>query len=218
MVDTETGEVRLWRCRRDGCPWCGPINGGLVGLAIALARPERVVTLTQAPGGRTGWQANRRALNRLTEYLRRRGYRFQWAGAVEQGKGGMVHWQLVQHGQFVPQRELSTVAVLAGFGPVADIQQVRSRTSSARYPLKALAAAAYTVKGAEMLAEHRELNGGRLFHTSRAFWRDDQGRPVASKREAVKLALRAAYGQQTGSWVVVRESDLPSMVRGGSHA
>jgi hypothetical protein len=132
------------------------------------------------------------------------------AWAVEENPAGTGHHvHGVQYGSFVKQATLSSIADGVGMGRVVDIRRLGSKSGGSRYPLKALAGTAYTLKGAVESEQHLARNGGRLIHASRGYWRDFNGRPVAGVREAVKTALRAKYGLlEPGRWLLVREKDL----------
>lgn len=197
-----TGEVHPWRCKRNRCPWCGPINAHLVAGAIALAEPERVFTLTLVGDD---WQTIRSRVNRVTYDVRAAGGQWNVAWHVEEnprGTGHHVHG--VQWGTFVPQRTLSWAAARRGMGFRAHIAQVRETDRASAYGLK-LAAAAYSLKGADGdLERFLGLNGARMVHASRGFWRDGPGRPIRSVHGAVQMSMRRMYGDSSDRrWTLV---------------
>jgi hypothetical protein len=183
------------------------VNGKLIVGAMTLGQPERLVTLTQVGDE---WQTIRNRVRQLVYRIRSDGVAFEWAWAVERNpKGTGHHVHGVQWGSFVRQSRLSALAGSVGMGRVADVRRLGSAAGGSRYPLKALAGTAYTMKGAQEGREHLLRNGGRLVHASRGFWRDSEGRPVPGVREAVKLALRASYGDTEASrWVLAKEGQL----------
>lgn len=152
-------------CSTWACPWCGPQKGRRKAEIVAWARPERFVTLTQAPAD---WQRCRQKVRKLTLKLRAEGYRTEGAWTVEKGKQtGMIHVHMLQHGDYIPQRTLAQL-----WGRRVDIRRVSDAAGAARYTTKHAARrlASYTMKGAGAdLAEHLDLNGGRGIHMSRQY-------------------------------------------------
>ena len=129
-----TGEIRPARCRANWCGFCGPVNARLIGGAIALARPERMVLLTQVGND---FQTVRARLKRLAYDLRQTGAEVEWSWHVEpnpKGTGHHVHaWQ---RGDFIPQSHLSRLADKRGMGPVVRIRKWETRGSSVGYGVK----------------------------------------------------------------------------------
>jgi len=202
----DTGEIHPWRCKRNRCARCGPINAHLVAGAIALAEPERLVTLTRVGDD---WQTIRSRVRDLSYDVRRSGRDWNVAWSVEPNpKGTGHHVHALHYGAFVPQRTLSRLSDAAGLGPVVDIRRVTRRLEASRYGLK-LAASAYGVKMADgELESYLRCNGGRVIHTSRGFWRDGPGRPIRSTRGAVQLAVRRAFGDSGARrWTLITHQD-----------
>lgn len=152
-------------CRTYRCPFCGPIKARQKALVASWARPERFVTLTLAPDS---WQALRQRVRRLTMQLRRRGYTWEAAWTVERGKKtGMIHVHQLQHGSYVPQRELQRL-----WQHRVDIRRITTPKGASRYVLKeAEAITRYTLKGTKQFEEHLDNNGGRALHMSRGYLR-----------------------------------------------
>jgi hypothetical protein len=197
----DTGEIRPARCRANFCPWCGPVNASLVAGAISLAGVERMGTLTQVGDD---WQTMRARMFRLA-YDLRRSHELAWAWHIEPNpKGTGHHAHFFQRGDFLPQRELSRLADSRGMGKVADIRKWETK-GKAGYGLK-LAGVSYGLKQAQAedtMRTYLRANGGRLVHTTRAFWRDLDGQAV-SQREAMVAWARRAGTEDDGKWQLVR--------------
>lgn len=152
-------------CSTWACPWCGPEKARRKAQIVAWAQPARFVTLTQAPDT---WQPLRAKVRKLALKLRAAGYRVEWAWTVERGsKSGMIHVHALQHGSYLPQRELQEY-----WGRRVDIRKVSDVDGAARYTTKHAARrmVSYTLKeaGAD-LGAHLDLNGGRGVHLSRNY-------------------------------------------------
>lgn len=159
-------------CSTWACAWCGPLKARRKAELMAWAKPERFVTLTQAPGE---WQACRAKVRKLALKLRTDGYSVEWAWVVERGsKTGMVHVHALQHGDFIPQRRLQ-----AAWGSIVHLERVHDVDGAVRYTTKHAArrVASYTMKGtASELSAHLALNGGRGVHMSRRYLRGETSR------------------------------------------
>jgi hypothetical protein len=158
--------------------------------ALADAGAERLITFTLVgPDGETIRQRMKHARSDLVAL----GQEVEWAWSAEPnpaGTGNHVH-ALQRGSRPIPKRLLSRVADGVGFGSVTDIRRIRGGLDRvSRYPLKSLAAFAYTTKLAGDLGQfesYLELNGGRSFlHTSRGFF----GGP---RRAVVAAAIGARY-------------------------
>lgn len=143
---------------------CGPEKARRKAKIIAWAKPERFITLTQAPGE---WQAVRQRVRTFRMRLAAEGYRTEWAWTVERGsRSGMIHVHALQHGSFIPQRVLASM-----WGRRVDIRKVSDGGGAAAYAVKeARRVAGYAMKGtADRLHQHLDLNGGRGCHLSRGY-------------------------------------------------
>jgi hypothetical protein len=203
MVNLVTGEVAPIRCGANFCEACGPLKAWKVGLAVAYSEPERFVRLSLVGEDH---ETRRGRIKRLTSAIRRAGYGWQVAWAVERNpKGTGHHAHMWQHGDYVPQDVLQRLCMREGLG-IPYIERWRApRDQAATYGIKA---ATYAIKGAQGqdgLPEHLALNGGRILHISRGFWRHGRnGGTIATQREAVAAALDAKYGPRDGErWRLV---------------
>jgi len=219
MLNRLTGENFPARCKANFCPWCGPVNASLIGGAIALARPERAILITQVGND---WQTTRHRTRELAYRIRRRAKRnLNWCWHVEpnpEGTGHHLHgWQW---GDFIPQRILSDLAASVGMGRVAFINKIRSKPGQpVGYGMK-MAGVAYGLKmaeAAETMDAYLEANGNRLVHASRGFWRDGEGKAYPGQREAMSAWAsrnRSASDEDQGEWVLVREDQVHEALRG----
>lgn len=151
-------------CEAWSCSFCGPAKARRRVKVLEWARPERFITLTQAPAE---WHSLRAKVRKLSWRLRQDGYGVEWAWCVERGGNtGMIHVHALQHGNYIPQRILQD-----RWGSIVHVSAVRSGSAPAKYALKG-AASRYALKGASsagQLDEHLELNGGRGVHLSRRY-------------------------------------------------
>lgn len=174
LVAVERPELRRPAgCDTWACPWCGPRQARTRAAVLAWARPERFVTLSQAP---LTWQPLRQKVRKLTMAVRAAGYRTEWAWTVERGsKTGMIHVHALQHGDYIPQKELQRL-----WGRIVHIKAIKGAQGAAGYAMKeASRVAGYAMKGThEALLGHLDLNGGRGCHMSRRYLRGERTRDV----------------------------------------
>lgn len=217
MREVDTGETFPARCGANSCVWCLPINARERGWAIAYARPERAILLTQVGDE---WQTVRARMKRLRHELVRELGEVEWVWHVEPNPAGTGHhvhaWQ---HGDFLDQAALSRMAARRGMGEVVRINRVRAVTgshASMAYGMK-LAGLDYGMKSTRELGEQADgylrANGQRLHHHSRSYWRHPNGEPIAGVKPAVSAARAARRRGDAGHWVLEREpeqGDQPS--------
>lgn len=214
-----TGALRPWRCGRLICAWCVVGEAWGTGWSLAVAQPERWFTLTLAGDD---WQTIRGRMRRLAYDIRREGHALQWAWQVEANPAGTGHhvhgWQ---HGAYIPQRTLSRLADYRGMGRVAHVQAWHGGRTG--YALKGLESISYGLKEAEraqLAGRYLAMNGRRLVHASRGFWRrkvDDDGFVAISKRAARAHGLRLALGEDSdpGPWVLKTDPAIVRAMKGG---
>ncbi len=90
----------------------------------------------------------------------------------------------------------------AGAGSFCSVQEVRgSSTAQLGYGLKAVRT---TPPDRNTFSQDAEdflrLNGGRLGHPTRGFWRDADGRSISGTRAAQRAARRQRRGGQDPEW------------------
>lgn len=210
--DTATGEVAGWvGCRRLSCDACAvKYARGLVSAIKSVARPERLVGLSLVPDPLREWQRLRSQVRDLARNLRSEGFSWEWAWFIEANpKGTGFHLHGVQHGDFVPQRRLEEM----WGGRIVDVRAIKSGGGAAEaYGLKSAIGrvAAYGSKGVEASpSDHRALNGDRIGHWSREFFRG----------VGVRDAMIAARGERDGSGsfsVLPILSERPGVIRRAS--
>jgi hypothetical protein len=206
MVNVATGEVRPARCRSNRCSYCLRGNARRRARAIEFARPERAVLLSQVG---ESWPVVRNRMKQLRWRLHRDCGPVEWVWHVEpnpKGTGHHVHaWQW---GAYLPQARLSDLAASVGMGRVTFINRVRSARGASNYGLKGLG---YGLKLAEDGSDeegdlYMRLNGARLTHQSRGYFRSDQGEKL-TVRAAESAAGRVGRTEDVGQWVLIaRES------------
>jgi len=211
--DPNTGQVHPARCRANSCPWCVVVNAGQVGRAIGLAKPERAILLT---GLAAQHQQRRAQIKKLSYLVRQNGsaWNVSWHTEPNPQRTGF-HAHAWQYGDFIDQRKLDGLAHQAGMGMVR-ISRVRAKVgagTSAGYGVKMVTGLRYGMKlvDAEASAKvYLEANGGRLVHSTRGYWRDDQGKKL-TQREA--MTWRPPGGERE-AWQLIRRADLGSALAG----
>lgn len=200
MLNLRTGEVRSANCGSLSCTACAMRcvrrHAAVMTWPMSRVQRPRLVTLTKLPtveegddAGQLDWQATRWQVRDLGRRLRQ-DYRCEWAWAVEPNpKGTGYHLHAIQHGDYLPQRELET---LWG-GRRVDIRAVKC--SAAQYVSKEAArVTGYVSKGARSAVKaHQDVNGGRIYHSSRGYH-------MGLTRQQVRQEM--AKGVE-GQWVLV---------------
>lgn len=216
FLNLSTGAVVPARCGRLACGYCLAKNARRRALAIALAQPQRELRLSLVAdsGDADPWQTARGRINRTREYLKRWkepiGF---WGFHVEPNPEGTgYHAHVVQHGpRKINKDALDQASFRAGAG-LTRVRKVQHVDGLAEYGLKGAALAAYGLKGAAEGSEYLRLNGGRLGHYSRGFFRSLDGGTLAV-REAERLALVALYGpMEKGAWTLMTEGGARSFL------
>ena len=204
-VNDTTGEVRPYRCGGNGCPFCGPRKAHGISLAVADAKPERWIRYSLVGDN---WAQVRARIKAVTYWTRQAGYAFELAYYVhENPEGTGLHAHAHQHGSFVPQGFLQATTARAGMG-YPDIRRWEERSvMGTAYGMRELLGTAYATREVQGDGLYRYLarNGGRMVHTSRGFWRRQDGRPVSGVKSAIHAAYEARYGEESGvgRWLLV---------------
>lgn len=212
LMCVQTGEIVPARCARNKCPYCLPLNARRRALAVAMMDPRRTFTITNAAdvSDEKPWQTVRCTYNRTREYLLRAHVEpGLWGVFVERGSmNGMVHCHVVQRGpKRLPKEALQAAAHKAGAGWTR-IESIRGEKAVADYVAKGFGIAQYVGKSfseqSSGPAEALSLNGGRLGHFSRGFFKDSSGATLGV-RQAEKLAMAARRGDEVLTWVLVHD-------------
>jgi hypothetical protein len=224
-VNLDSGESYWDACKRHSCLVCGPKAAHVTGLAIAVAVPERFVRLSRVGDS---WSTIRSRVKRLTYDVRSAGFSWNVAWHVERNPRGTGHHiHAFQWGDFISQRRLQELTARRGMG-FPDIRAWHQvGTVGTAYGMKA--ATGYGMKGAgEALTEYLAINGGRLVHASRGFWRDGpEGGRLAGIDAARAVAVGRVHGpREPGLWRLVgwrelvkvgNETALSLLVGGGEN-
>lgn len=187
--DPRTGRLRPRACGTVRCPVCIVPVALRYAAAIALAEPERLVLLT---GVAAEWSTIRKQINRYRQAVRKLGAHCQDAYHVEEnpaGTGNHVH--MWGWGGAIDEAVVSAAANSAGLGLFSGVQQAFvPETGRLVYGMKAVLEDRDTDGAMTAHAERfLELNGGRLLHATRGYWRDGaKGARLGGVRQAAKVA------------------------------
>lgn len=188
LVNRATGEIRRGACERLVCSVCRPAAARRQSAAIAAAQPDLFVTLTRVGDD---WPTIRRRVNRFRDLIRRELDGWQDCYSVEANPRGTGHhahlfafaaepFTEVDHGLF------GDAAVRAGLGPIVDVTMFRIDDGAKHlgYGLKS----ALNPPGEKSSAAEAFLvmNGGRLLHATRGFFRDGAGGGARTLAAAIK--------------------------------
>jgi len=217
MLDYASGDVRPARCQRLGCPYCVRIEAMIRAAAIWLAKPRRAIRVSMVAdaGDPEPWGTARYRMNKLREYAARDGYDFgEWCYSVEPNpRETGYHAHVWQHGPAkVDKDALDAYSARAGAG-WCKVETVRHIGRAASYGLKSLRGSGYSLKGTDdEPTEFLRVNGGRLTHQSRGFFRSEAGATLAV-RKAESAALVALFGErEPGRWALVSEAGARSFL------
>ena len=207
--DLLTGEIRPARCGRLSCAYCVTRNAWRRAAAIAFSRPEREIriSLVADEGESDPWRTARTRINRTREYLKRFGQDpGEWVSHVESNpRLTGFHAHVWQHGPVKLDKDaLDQAAFRAGAG-LTRVRKVRSEVGVASYGLKGVGSMGYGLKGADGdPMEYLRLNGNRLTHQSRGFFRSPVGATLPV-RGAERAALALVVGGGEGRWTLATE-------------
>lgn len=198
FINSDSGEIAPWRCGRNACAYCVQGNARRRARAIALAKPERALLLTQVGDS---WQLVRDRAKNLRYFITKElGKSFDWVYHVEpnpKGTGHHVHaWQ---RGDFIAQTDLVRISRRVGMGEVAFINKIKNPLEAANYGLKGLGYGMKGVAAEESRVAYLLANGRRLTHQSRGFFVDSEGNGCGV-RDAERAA--SAKGTEGGKWVL----------------
>ncbi len=206
-------------CGSWACPTCARKKKAIARRAIedgmwqAFARGERVrfITVTDDGKGEMRVPDLYASWSRLRIILKRGGYLSEYAAALEVQRRGALHLHVLATGSYVPVRELSRLAVRAGFGPVVDVRAVKGDAledakNSAAYVAKELAG--YVMKDGKSLADKTAVRRRPVRFSHK--WGSSLG--DAKKDLAREMAEARDSEVDPGPWVVVRVTSDGSLV------
>lgn len=202
LLNRDTGEIRPRGCRRLVCAACAGVLAWRRSLAIAIALPDKAITLTlvAASDDPDPWQTARKRVNRHAEWMRRLGADpGERVFHVEPNpKGTGYHAHVWGRGPDIPFGVSDEAARRAGLGWV-HVERLRSTVGASAYGLKGLS---YGLKGTQggsgSVDEYLRCNGSRLTHQSRGFFAGG----VRGCERAALAQYRATAGESP--WVLVR--------------
>ena len=119
-LNQDTGEIKGYNCGSWSCPQHQGATAYKWAARLAMAHPERMVTLTNIPRDKvTAYHG----FMQLVRDIRAEGIRFEYCRFLEVGHNtGMQHFHMAQRGDFVPVRWLSQRAEANGLGKIVYIE------------------------------------------------------------------------------------------------
>lgn len=183
-LDPVTGLLLPDYCKSNCCPFCSQFKARLLARAMAYAAPTHLLTVT-AVG--SSWPEVVDRMKRLIKSVREAGpvTSFALVWTVERSKAGDRHVHALAHGGVPSTAVLTERSYRLGMGRV-DLK----RTNDCRRP------ADYLLKGVRAnFIEHLDLNGGRMVHATRDYWRAPDGMPLRGQAEAMRASRPAPSGR-----------------------
>lgn len=201
VVNRHTGVVVTPQCRRLRCPSCIVPRAIGVGQALALARPNLWITLTEI--GAT-WPEVQQGMKMFKQRLCRMCVSGAFAYNVEPSDNGRTgHAHLWWRGEEVARTTIQIAAESGHFGSYAEVgtafpASVAYARPTIEYGLKAILRDRPEQPSTlwPSALDYLERNGGRLVHSTRDFWLDAHG-----NRTTLTEATRAAHRTDAGAWL-----------------
>jgi hypothetical protein len=160
---------------------------------MVQARPTLMLGLTGLP---STWRETQARITELRRILVRAGATPEWTYSVEVNPNRTGHHLHGLVSGAISEHLLAGAVSQVGLGQQFDLRSV-VHTRGLGYGLKS------ACHSQAALAEFLQVNGGRLEHHSRRFFKDAAGRPCA-----LDEAIAAARGRRgdPSPWVLVREN------------
>lgn len=199
-LDPRTGERRPRPCRLLACGYCGPRLALSTANAIVLARPESSAVLTVwGPDTPTNperlFRMFAKAIPSIASKLRADGRALEYVWVLELSQTRIANAHVLLRGARPSRHILRAVAIDAGMR-WGDVQPIRHLSTLARYILKLpLAPLDLGLDARACMELHLRLNGRRLVHASRRFWRDADGKTLTGVRAARTVARQTHRGR-----------------------
>jgi hypothetical protein len=194
-VNDVTGEVYYPRCgQRRKCLYHVDREAQHIGLIVRDAEPSGFMTITGLP---TEWKSIQKKLACLFRKLRRTTTGFSWCYYIEYNESKkMAHAHAFTHGPWMHNGTLSEYSQNIGLGHV-DYRTVQEGSFPYFYPTKLLRLDNYSSSKTARsgINAYLDLNGGRIHHNSRDFFRDPQYK--ITRKEALKTS-RLRQFERTG--------------------
>lgn len=190
LVNTEDdARLPVW-CRRWWCVPCARRWARNLHRVLVITQPSKMDLFT---GLSPDWPVNQRRMQRLKLTLRRGGYGYRSAWAIEPNPSGLgYHAHGWSYGDPIPEPEFQAAAHQAGFG------------YSRQLPVTHAANFGYIVKLAAWneasSAAFRQLNGVQAIHASKGFWRDARTGEMFTLDEAVVRANAVFRSPSDQQW------------------
>jgi len=199
VLNPSTGELRPHMCGANSCPYCSKIKRRQVVRAVGASDPQAFLTLTQVGNEFPVVQARMRNLFRR---LARSGWPMEFIYVVECNRKNGKHFHHVHalvHGVVPDASTMADAAQHAGLGAVVQFDELKGDPlRPARYIWQNDSYRRPTYNNGERkprkhlpldLPHLLWINGGRIFHSSRGFWRID-GEPTRGGFEALVRMTR----------------------------
>jgi len=130
------------RCKRWGCPHCGPRRIAHLTRKCCDAKPTKFVTLTVANNlyadPREAYDKTRRHVGTLSRSIRKITDEWEYLRVLEVTRKGWPHYHLIARGGWVDQSWLSSTWRSLTGAPIVDIRRVRKQADAAKYIMKYL--------------------------------------------------------------------------------
>jgi hypothetical protein len=188
----ETGERVPRRCNRLSCGFCGPLVAYVTAEAIAMSLPTEHWVITRA--GRD-FQQIRKRMNSVFHKLRATA-KFEAAWVVHLKKGKLHVHIVAWGGDLFGLEDLTRAARNQGMGPHVEWLDMYDATEVIpRYILRPALVSfdhrdASLEKSEAVLRNHLDINGGRLVHNTKGFWRTSDRKPLSGLKAARAVAPR----------------------------
>ncbi len=162
LVNTRTDYRFPKPCGRRTCPRCSSYEAGRIARVLWQQNPSSFLTLTNLPGT---WTEIHQCLRVAHRKITRSGDRLCWAYCIERSDLGRPHLHALVKGEVLIEASSRTWG-----GHVVDIRS--ARPEHARYMLKGATPSRSLDydQALSRVADHVDLNGGRLINASRDFW------------------------------------------------
>lgn len=184
-VDTVSGELHPACCHRLTCHVCVRVRALRVALAIGMSRPTHATVLTRLP---PRWVEAHPLMRAFLKEARRLQPSLQAAYHLEMNRDGRkAHAHFWFHSLKRDESWLTATKSALGLAEYGELEAVRRPGGMAiGYGVKE------ALRGPTAARALLDLNGHRLVHGTRGFWRDQDGNTLKGSRAAEKVASRTS--------------------------
>jgi hypothetical protein len=181
-LNQSTGEIRPYNCGSWSCDQHKAATAYSWACRVALAAPQRMITLTNIPPDKI---AAYHGFQQLVRDIRAEGMRFEYCRFLEVGhKTGMRHFHLAQRGDFIPVKWLSIHAAANGLGKIVHAEKCYGE-GPAFYLAK------YITKDEVILPGWRKVASSRSFFRERELPADIRDGDWVLKRGSISQEIAA---------------------------